>query len=176
MKKETAEMYSILESTYKNNKLIGMENMVKNQKKIIKKQEEQMKDDKRIIRRMIHVGKVKDQTEFTEDVESHYTEAKKNLRDLKENFRKLDNKLKDKHCTVETMKERTKLIKKIIQEKKRIESANGIKHNATKEDTEEVVKNIEKLEEKRQERLEKLKSILNGHERNLSYISKVIKK
>ena len=36
------------------------------------------------------------------------------------------------------MKEKTKKIKEIIQEKKRRESASGMKHNATKEDRQEV--------------------------------------
>lgn len=97
MKKQTLEIYKALESTYKNSKLIEMENLVKNQRKIMKEQEEQMKDNNRVIRRMMHLGKVKDQTAFTEDVEVHYTEAKKNLRDLKDEFRKKDNKLKEEH-------------------------------------------------------------------------------
>lgn len=74
------------------------------------------------------------------------------------------------------MKERIKLGKKVIEEKKRVEVVKGLKHNATKEDTEEVIQNIERLEAKRQERLGKLKAVLSGQERDLKYISKVNRK
>ncbi|CAI2384892.1 unnamed protein product [Moneuplotes crassus] len=176
MKKEISDMYSELESTYKNNKLTEMENELRQQKKLMHKQENQMKDYNKAIKRMIHLTKPKDQSEFTGDVESHYEQAKTKLRDLKEKYRSIDIKLKSKHLEVETMKNKTKFIKDLIHEKKRLESASGMKHNAKQEDVDEVAQNIENLEEKRTSQLKHFRSVIQNQEKDIKWVKKIIKK
>jgi small-conductance mechanosensitive channel len=84
-------MYKILEKTYKIDEVTKRENVVKNQNRVLQKQLSKLKDTKKAIRGQNRffkdIEKVDGQMGFNENVEERYTEAKKVLRELKDQFR-----------------------------------------------------------------------------------------
>ena len=91
LKKDTAEMYKILEKTYKVDEITKKENKIKNQQKIISKQLLTLKDCKKDIRRQNRFFKdaerINEQTGRPEEIEQHYSDAKLRIRELKEELK-----------------------------------------------------------------------------------------
>lgn len=110
MKKDIQNMYKILDNTYNIDEFIKKENKVKNQEKIINKQMNVLNDCKKVIkgqnRFFREANKTNEQTGHIEDIESHYIEAKTKHKELREQFRTEDKKVKDQHVMIQILKDR----------------------------------------------------------------------
>ena len=171
VKKDIDSMYKILDSTFKIDEVIDKENKLKAQQRILRKQELRLKDCKKVIRGQDRffkdVERTNDQAGHTEDIETHYTEAKNKLRELKDQFRQQDKELKDQHCIVETMREKNRKIRDIIQEKKRTENESGLKNNPTEDDTAQLNAKIEELELKKEQMVHQYKGKLHTYDERI---------
>lgn len=110
MKKDIQNMYRILDNTYNIDEFIQKENKLKAQEKIINKQIMVLKDCKKSIKGQNkffkEAQKTNEQTGHIEDIETHYTEAKAKAKELREQFRTEDKKVKDQHAMIQILRDR----------------------------------------------------------------------
>lgn len=153
IKSDIDNMQRILDNSYKIDSVTDKENKFKEQEMILNKQNIQLKDYRKVI---------KDQKKFIREMEQfdnsggrldglnkHFTEAKEQLKQLKQQYTEEDKRLKEQHKEVQTMKMRNRKILDYVQEKKRIEAETGVKQNVSQEDIGVLKNQIEELEDKR---------------------------
>ena len=153
MKKDIQNMYRILDNTYNIDEFIQKENKIKDQEKIINKQLMMLKDCKKMIRGQNkffkEINKTNEQTGHIEDIENHYVEAKAKEKELREQYRNEDKKVKDQHSMIQMLRDRWRKIKYYVIEKKKQETDLGISPNVKQEEIDDVKSRVEELEQRR---------------------------
>jgi hypothetical protein len=95
---------------------------------------------------------------------------------LYSNFREKNREITEHHCKIETLREKTRSIKEVIDCKKRQESAQGLKHDVTEEDIGELNQEVDILKQKKSDVINKYRNILQFHEDKFYYFLKINKK
>jgi hypothetical protein len=177
IKRDVAEMYEVLDITYKDSELVQRENKIKNQHKMLKKQDMIMLDIKKAIKGQNKFFKQIERTNVhathTGDIDKHYAEAKNKHKDLKERFRSEDKNLKEQHLRVDNYRHKSHRIKNIILKKRNNESPSGIKQNATQEDIDKVNKLLEDARDKKDFKVQKYKQITSDLDSKITIKNKI---
>jgi hypothetical protein len=177
IKRDVAEMYEVLDSTYKDSELVQSENKIKNQRKMLKKQDMIMLDIKKAIKGQNkffkHIERTNVHATHTGDIDKHYLEAKNKHKDLREQFRSEDKNLKEQHLRVDNYRHKSQRIKSIILKKRNNECPSGIKQNATQEDIDKVNKLLEDAQDKKDFRIQKYKQITSDIDSRIAIKNKI---
>ncbi|CAI2384814.1 unnamed protein product [Moneuplotes crassus] len=155
IKNDIQNMNKILDNSYRTDSLVDHENKEKEQQKILNEQKLVLKDHNKVIKEQLKFIKEAEQVEDADgkasQVNSTFDKFKNQLKEMKKKFTEDDKILRNRHEEVQIMKDRSRKIKDIIQEKKKIEAETGVKQGVSEDDISMVEGNIEKLEAERKD-------------------------